>query len=1223
MLDPKARRVLLPQDREIIAITGMTEDEYIQFLDYCAEKSRFEPGEIVALEPFTIILINLAIGLLLTGASMLLAPKPQEPKTTELDESTVDGQDIVRGGRFAPKAGFDNVQNVVEIGSVVPIVYAKRETIDGYQYGGIRINTNLLWSQLQSIGGGQFFRGLFMVGEATNDESVADGPVIDFEQTAFGNNTLGAYYLDENQTAGRATIYYSPGNGRIEGGTLTEPGNFYQIGILPPNDPGNKEESTPAGADVYCIESNTETPTEDFCQAVIPSNQSEFGLYSFIGNRFGFKLGERFEAVTQWENRQDGEYERQDSNQKVAQNKKDRAMFSTRAGFFIANTATEGERTLAPGDTIQYRIYRSSDKDFIFEKDGNSAGGQEPSEVLSEDVASTVSSLQRGYDEAINVGDLYKAGSALVICTARSTSPFESEADGNGAGTTVTHTFECIEGGVVDTWREETLERGPFFDTDDYEDNPDYRAKNATETGHLLRCAIASFTLERAAKTIEIGFKSRVGMKSNGIANFNSLKVPPRYEGEYDQYQEYVDAEFCGGQESGDSSEEEAYRKEILAGKYTSFDDRYSFFKIQFRDADQTTFTTLDECFGIRSQTSKDVYNFIRLRFASEKRRELRFVPLSGYEIRNSKGMGAGDLMLLDPHVENKVIRTSGSVQLIFNGTENINRTPAVLGINAFSNQNTGITGGIPTGTTGLTLNVAGDSYFKPGTFTPFTNKGDVSLVDHSSGSSSGRRAKVRFSSGSMGGDVISWTVTRSGENYAVGDTLTLSEGDLGYALSGSNAHNGTDAKWTVTSVGNSNRKPIGFAPEDDGSYYVDAFARIAEAFTYSDIQNSANQPEHTISYVNIIQENDSTPNYDNLALVGLNIRSTKEIRQLDQVSVYVQRGVIDSHLFPDVFKDLLMNRVYGVGGFFDRAQIDENSFDEAATFTEGRRYFYDGAISEKLNLRSWGTDMASNFLLDLGISGGKFTLTPVVNFDGPETIRALMTAGNIIEDSFEANYFDSKDRLLPRVSVKWREERQSLSLTDRGLFPQVREVLVSRVDSGESPPDESLDMSAFCTNENHAIERAKWLCQQRKHITHSIRFKTLPSEASFQVGSVIKVAVEAVSYQPATNGAISSNGTVTSWPNLDDGDHDVLLWNGDTLSEQTIRVVNQQTNDAVSSVFCLKDSENKAEGYKVQSIAFDEDGNIDVTAIYWPLDENDHSKLKEDFGDAFFLIER
>ena len=1220
MLDPKARRVLLPQDREIIAITGMTEDEYIQFLDYCAEKSRFEPGEIVALEPFAIILINLAIGLLLTGASMLLAPKPQEPKTTELDESTVDGQDIVRGGRFAPKAGFDNVQNVVEIGSVVPIVYAKRETIGGQQYGGIRINTNLLWSQLQSIGGGQFFRGIFMVGEATNVSGVPDGPIIDFEQTAFGNNTLGAYYLKTNQTSGRATIYYSPGNGRIEGGS---PGNYYETGIVPQNDPGNKEENTPAGADVYCIESDTETPAKDFCQAIIPSNQFEFGLYSFIGNRFGYKLGERFEPVTQWQNRSDGEYERQDSNQKVAQNKKDRAMFSTRAGFYLPESSTEGEYTVSPGDTLEYRIYRSSDKDQIFEKDGNTSGGQEPSEVLSDDVASTISSLQRGYDEAINVGDLYKAGSALVICTGRSSSPFESEADGNGSGNTVTHTFEVIEGGIIDKWKGSTLERGPYFDTDDYEDNPDYRAKNATETSHLLRCAIASFTLERAARTIEIGFKSRVGMKSNGIANFNSLKVPPRYEGEYDNYQEYIDAEFCGGQEDGDDPEEEAYRKEIIAGKYTSFDDRYSFFKIQFRDADQTNFTTISECFGIRSQTSQDVYNFIRLRFSSEKRRELRFVPLSGWEIRNSKGMGAGDLMLLDPHIDNKVIRTSGSVQLIFNGSENIGRTSAALGINAFSNQNTGVTAGIPTGTTALTLNQAGDSYFKPGTFVPFTNRGDVSLVDFSSGSSSGRRAKVRISTGGMAGDVTAWTVTRSGENYAVGDTLTLSEGDLGYASSGSNSHGGTKAKWTVTSVGNSNREPIGYAPEDDGSYYVDAFARVAEAFTYADIQNSTNQPEHSISYVNLIQENESNPDYNDLAIVGLNIRSTKEIRQLDQVSVYVQRGVIDSHLFPDVFKDLLTNSVYGTGGFFSGMQIDNASFAAAATFTEGRRYFYDGAISEKLNLRSWGTDMASNFLLDLGVSGGKFTLNPVVNFSGPETINGLMTAGNIIEGSFEANYFDTKDRLSPRVSVKWREERQSLSVTDRGLFPQVREVLVRRNDAGSSAPDEAIDMSAFCTNENHAIERAKWLCQQRKYITHSIRFKTIPSEANFQVGSVIKVAVETISYQPVTNGAITADGTITSWPALADGTYNVLLWDGSTLSEQSITVAGGVTGDAASSVFCLKDSSNIAEGYKVQSIAFDDDGNIDVTAIYWPLDSSDHSKLKSDFADSNFTIER
>ena len=96
---------------------------------------------------------------------MLLAPKSQEPEEANYEETKVDGQDVIRKDRFAPKNGFNSVQNVVELGSVVPIVYAKKETIGGKQYGGIRVNTNMLWSQLLSIGGGQFFRGIFFVGE--------------------------------------------------------------------------------------------------------------------------------------------------------------------------------------------------------------------------------------------------------------------------------------------------------------------------------------------------------------------------------------------------------------------------------------------------------------------------------------------------------------------------------------------------------------------------------------------------------------------------------------------------------------------------------------------------------------------------------------------------------------------------------------------------------------------------------------------------------------------------------------------------------------------------------------------------------------------------------------------------------------------------------------------------------------------------------------------------
>ena len=98
-------------------------------------------------------------------------------------------------------------------------------------------------------------------------------------------------------------------------------------------------------------------------------------------------------------------------------------------------------------------------------------------------------------------------------------------------------------------------------------------------------------------------------------------------------------------------------------------------------------------------------------------------------------------------------------------------------------------------------------------------------------------------------------------------------------------------------------------------------------------------------------------------------------------------------------------------------------------------------------------------------------------------------------------------------VSVRWREERKASSVDNRGLFPQVREVLVRRNDTPADAPEEQIDMSDYCTNEQHAIDRAKWLCQQRKYQTHAIKFKTVPTEAPIQAGSIIKVGLETLKY--------------------------------------------------------------------------------------------------------------
>ena len=71
MLSPNNRVVLLPQDREIMDIMGMSESEYRWFVRECDKHTQLRPGEPVAIINF---LIPLAIGLVLQAVAMLLTP---------------------------------------------------------------------------------------------------------------------------------------------------------------------------------------------------------------------------------------------------------------------------------------------------------------------------------------------------------------------------------------------------------------------------------------------------------------------------------------------------------------------------------------------------------------------------------------------------------------------------------------------------------------------------------------------------------------------------------------------------------------------------------------------------------------------------------------------------------------------------------------------------------------------------------------------------------------------------------------------------------------------------------------------------------------------------------------------------------------------------------------------------------------------------------------------
>ena len=96
------------------------------------------------------------------------------------------------------------------------------------------------------------------------------------------------------------------------------------------------------------------------------------------------------------------------------------------------------------------------------------------------------------------------------------------------------------------------------------------------------------------------------------------------------------------------ASEEVEWQQKNLSGEYTASDERYSFFRIGYRTADERKYKYSKNLYGIRSQTGVSVYNFMRFEFGDTLRREFRIIPITGWEVRS--GEASGDLYIIDWH---------------------------------------------------------------------------------------------------------------------------------------------------------------------------------------------------------------------------------------------------------------------------------------------------------------------------------------------------------------------------------------------------------------------------------------------------------------------------------------------------------------------------------------------------------------------------------------------
>jgi hypothetical protein len=1231
---------MLPSDRYLAELLGLTDEQFEFWRDEIRKRAAEAPKPAVtagaigftAAQITILVLTAISIGVQIIG--LLLAPSAPR-RTGQLGQRRLTGQSQSNLQSLAPRAGFDAVQDVAAIGEPIPVIYAHCETIDGITYGGVRANTTVLWSQIWSLGGSQMVRAVFMLGEGRISG-------IDPLGFAIGNNSIGAYDLGSsgaNNSSARITIYHRPDGGRIAAGDRI-------AGRTAANDPGNAANA--GGADVFMARGLGNTYQAVFSAASKPSTSTTFGVYSLIGSNLGFKINPQLRPQVTARLKPVGSKGNAivacDLDQSVVvQRAKESAFYSCRSGVISGS--------FGAGGSFTYRLDRSSDYQTTFQSaadgvtwtaavvvqsrpkiyvqdsdtritgfefqnrmtlsavsvasggdalevaatfdvdtvldklvDDNAARGQYVVEYLIEvdngetdpklketiqsafvvtitvqrnrsdqtitqtkdgngfvtdveinpagvsnrytfegefdddntpataltdprrlqalivfpienlnaaeetaaDVASTVAGRQKAWDDAIVVGDLYKFGSALAVCSGRSPSDrifvSDSEDGANGTGITIDATFDVVRAGTAATVSTGTITADGLTTT----------ARETATTGpHLLRCALAHVTTTNECRIVEFGLRSTLAIRIGGLCNFRDTLTLDEIDGRACLFRE-GDKIKRGRRVNVD---------QFQSGVVSTSEERFSFFRVSFREAGDAAFTDLAPCFGVRSGTEQPAFNYLRLEMPSLKRWEFRFEPLSGWEIRS--GTATGDLVVLDARLSSGVSGTSGGVTWRANG-ETVSRVRSTF------------------------------------------------------------------------------TITTTRRNSTIG------------------------------------------IPRPDENNYLDAWGKLAEEFVSVEAQSTAaNGPEHEIVYVNEIRENLSAPQYTGIALLGVNARSAFEWRQFSQLSAYVTGGTEvrrllnsltlgPSHLLPDLALDRLTNAKYGPNAITDDL-INLTNFQSAAQWCRDRRYFFDGGvIISQESPRQWIADTAGAMLLDFREVGGRYDLVPFISFSAV-THKALFTAGSIAEGSFQYESVAPEDRQPARISVKWRQERSSTNPTSPGLFPEEREVLVREAapHGSDSLPMEAIDLSDFCTNENHAIDVAKFTLRMRRFRDHTIRFKTTYDglegiTTGVGPGDLIRVAMDATVYDQFNNGVVLADGTVVSTTSLANGTYDVVSWSGTgTVNDAGTLTVSGGIGSPTGIVFTVKQVSTQVRTYQISRITPTEEGVYDVEAVHMPTNSS------------------
>ena len=253
----------------------------------------------------------------------------------------------------------------------------------------------------------------------------------------------------------------------------------------------------------------------------------------------------------------------------------------------------------------------------------------------------------------------------------------------------------------------------------------------------------------------------------------------------------------------------------------------------------------------------------------------------------------------------------------------------------------------------------------------------------------------------------------------------------------------------------------------------------------------------------------------------ALLLKASRNFGTLDQVRVWLKEGIPVNLLHPDdgsgtgasnLFTDLayylLTDRTGGAGKTLGSAVdserlVDKDQLIETSRFLRTNKLFYNGVISDSVNIRSYLSELAPNFLCDFILADGKLSLKPVVPVTSSGEIskeaveiKQLFTSGNILEDTFQIDYLEAEERKDFQAVVRYRKEKKNALPTE--LTETIR-----KAGGDGTEPIETFDLTGFCTTKEHAQLVGKYFISLRERVKHTCSFKTTPYGLDLAPGAV------------------------------------------------------------------------------------------------------------------------